>query len=117
MLSIPPDLLARYDESLAREAIPEHQRPHSRRCLRFYLDFCAKYERPAQERDTVRAFVRKLGQKGAGGLDAQAGRRRGATVFLPGRPWGSAASRHGRKSGRLRHEDSVPAGASTCARQ
>ena len=35
MLPIPPELLARYDESLAREAIAEHQRPHYRQWRRF----------------------------------------------------------------------------------
>jgi integron integrase len=64
MLPIPPELLARYDESLAREALPEHQRPHYRRWLRFYLDFCAKYDHPTRERDSVRAFLRKLREKG-----------------------------------------------------
>jgi hypothetical protein len=64
MLAIPPDLLSRYDASLAQNEIPEYQRPHYRRWLRFYLDFCAKYERPAHERESVRAFRRKLEQKG-----------------------------------------------------
>jgi site-specific recombinase XerD len=44
MLAIPPDLLSRYDASLAQNEIPEYQRPHYRRWLRFYLDFCAKRE-------------------------------------------------------------------------
>jgi hypothetical protein len=64
MLAIPPDLLSRYDASLAQNEIPEYQRPHYRRLLRFYLDFCAKYERPAHERESVRAFRRKLEEKG-----------------------------------------------------
>jgi integron integrase len=63
MLPIPPDLLRRYDESLARNKIPEYQRPHYRRWLRFYLDFCAKYERPSEQRESVRAFLRKLQEK------------------------------------------------------
>jgi hypothetical protein len=64
MLAIPPDLLSRFDASLAQNEIPEYQRPHYRRWLRFYLDFCAKYERPPHERESVRAFRRKLEEKG-----------------------------------------------------
>jgi hypothetical protein len=47
MLGIPPDLLYSYDAALAQDEIPEFQRAHYRRWLRFYLDFCAKYERAA----------------------------------------------------------------------
>lgn len=64
MLAIPPDLLSRYDSALAQDEIPEYQRAHYRRWLRFYLDFCAKYEHAALERETVRAFLRKLREKG-----------------------------------------------------
>ena len=64
MLAIPPDLLSRYDASLARNKIPAYQRPHYRRWLRFYLDFCAKFGRPTHEQDSVRAFLRKLAEKG-----------------------------------------------------
>ncbi|WP_295884520.1 site-specific integrase [uncultured Thiohalocapsa sp.] len=64
MLAIPPDLLACYDAALAQDGIPEYQRAHYRRWLRFYLDFCAKYERAPLERETVRSFLRKLLEKG-----------------------------------------------------
>ena len=64
VLTIPSDLQSRYDASLARNEVAEYQRPHYRRWLRFYLDFCAKYEHPARERESVRAFLRKLRDKG-----------------------------------------------------
>jgi integron integrase len=63
MLPIAPDLLLRYDETLSRNAIPAHQRPHYRKWLRFYLDFCAKYGHPPLERESVRAFLHKLAEK------------------------------------------------------
>ncbi len=63
MLSIPPDLLSRYDDALAQDGVPPHQQPHYRRWLRFYLDFCAKYDQPPLERGSVRAFLRKLEEK------------------------------------------------------
>jgi hypothetical protein len=63
MLPLPPDLLARYDETLSQSAIPAHQQPHYRKWLRFYLDFCGKYDQQPLERETVRAFLRKLREK------------------------------------------------------
>jgi hypothetical protein len=63
MLPLPPDLVARYDETLSHSAIPAHQQPHYRKWLRFYLDFCGKYDRPPLERETVRGFLRKLREK------------------------------------------------------
>ncbi len=63
MLPIPPDLLARYDETLSQNAIPAHQQTHYRKWLRFYLDFCGKYEQSPLERESVRAFLHKLREK------------------------------------------------------
>jgi hypothetical protein len=60
MLPIPPDLLAGYDESLSRNATPSYQQPHYRKWLRFYPDFCNKYDRPALDRSSVRAFLDEL---------------------------------------------------------
>lgn len=64
MLHLPPELSARFDETLSRHAIPVYQQPHYRKWLRFYLDFCAKYGHAALERTSVRAFLRKLAEKG-----------------------------------------------------
>lgn len=64
MLPLPPQLSSRFDETLSRHEIPVYQQPHYRRWLRFYLDFCAKYGHAALERTSVRAFLRKLADKG-----------------------------------------------------
>ncbi|MBU1694180.1 MAG: integron integrase, partial [Verrucomicrobia bacterium] len=32
--------------------------------LRFYLDFCAKYEQPPRDRDSLQPFLLKLAEKG-----------------------------------------------------
>ena len=90
MLASPPDLLSRYDESLAQIAIPEHRRPHYCRWLRLYVDFCAKYERPARERESVRACRRKLEEKGQpSGCERRRPTRFGSTLFL-----GDSEDRH-----------------------
>ncbi|EGV31648.1 integrase family protein [Thiorhodococcus drewsii AZ1] len=64
MLPLPPELSSWFDETLSRHEIPVYQRPHYRKRLRFYLDFCAKYGHRALERSSVRAFLRKLAEKG-----------------------------------------------------
>jgi len=65
MLPLPPELSSRFDETLSQHGIPDYQQPHYRKwLLRFYLDFCAKYGQPALERTSVRAFLRKLAEKG-----------------------------------------------------
>jgi hypothetical protein len=44
MLQTPREIAARFDRALESARIAEYVRPHYRRWLRFYLDFCAKYE-------------------------------------------------------------------------
>jgi len=61
---LPPELSSWFDETSSRHEIPVYQRPHYRKRLRFYLDFCAKYGHRALERSSVRAFLRKLAEKG-----------------------------------------------------
>lgn len=64
MLPIPPDLLSRYDKTLSQNQVPPYQQPHYRKWLRFYLDFCDKYDQRSLDRESVRAFLRKLVEKG-----------------------------------------------------
>jgi len=61
---LPPELSSWFDETLSRHEIPVYQRPHYRKWLRFYLNFCAKSGHRALERTSVRAFLRKLAEKG-----------------------------------------------------
>ncbi len=44
MLQIPYDVDTRFEAAISEAAVAEHLRPHFRRWLRFYLDFCAKYD-------------------------------------------------------------------------
>jgi len=64
MFPLPPQLSSRFDETLSRYEVPMYQQPHYRKWLRFYLDFCAKYGYAALARTSVRAFLRKLAEKG-----------------------------------------------------
>ena len=43
LLDIPADLGHAYDTLLERKAIPSYRRPHYKKWLRYYLDFCQKY--------------------------------------------------------------------------
>jgi hypothetical protein len=43
MLTIPPELARRYTILLERNGIAAEQRPHLKKWLRYYLDFCHKY--------------------------------------------------------------------------
>ncbi|NEX16540.1 MAG: hypothetical protein C1943_07915 [Halochromatium sp.] len=45
MLDIPPEVATQFDSAMSATGVDEHHRPHFRRWLRFYLDFCDKYRR------------------------------------------------------------------------
>jgi len=57
MLPVPPKILASYRQLLAQRAIPDNQRPHYLKSLRFYLDFCGKYDHDPSDAATVDAFA------------------------------------------------------------
>jgi hypothetical protein len=44
--------------------VPPAQRPFYLRWVRFYLDFCQKYEHPPREELTINPFLAKLATKG-----------------------------------------------------
>ena len=64
MLPLAPDLVSRYNRTLTQASIPGQLQPHYRKWLRFYLDFCSKYDCLPLDRDSVRGFLRKLAGKG-----------------------------------------------------
>ena len=43
MLGVPPELARLYDTRLERKGVAVEQRPHYKKWLRFYWDFCHKY--------------------------------------------------------------------------
>ncbi len=61
---VPKDLAYRFDSALLAADIAEHHQPHFRRWLRFYLDYCWKYQRDSSRRSSLSAFYEKLRDKG-----------------------------------------------------
>ena len=63
MKQVPLDIKARFDALLAKRDIPEKSRFHYRKCLRYFLDFCHKYELKPSDRKSLPQFLRKLRDK------------------------------------------------------
>jgi len=64
VLQTPREVASRFDRALASAGIAEHIRPHYRRWLRFYLDFCEKYQWDPKSAAAVKPFCDKLESKG-----------------------------------------------------
>ncbi len=60
MLSIPSALQARFEQCLRNKAIPKQTHGLYKKWLRYYLDFCQKYDFPDAQRESLPAFLRKL---------------------------------------------------------
>lgn len=60
----PPEVATQFDSAMLATGVDEHHRPHFRRWLRFYLDFCDKYRREPADAASLRAFEEKLRSKG-----------------------------------------------------
>ena len=63
MLQVPRDLQDRYEEALGAASIGRELRADYRKWLRFYLDFCGKYDHPATSTSSVPLFMAKLAEK------------------------------------------------------
>jgi integron integrase len=63
MLGVPPELARLYDTRLEREGVAAEHRPHYRKWLRFYWDFCHKYSFAPTDRQSFPAFDEKLRTK------------------------------------------------------
>jgi len=60
----PPALASRFDSALITAGIAENHWPYFRRWLRFYLDFCQKYQQDSTHPTSLTAFDAKLRNKG-----------------------------------------------------
>ena len=60
MLSIPSALQAQFEECLRNKAIPKKTHGSYKKWLRYYLDFCKKYDFPDARRGSLPPFLRKL---------------------------------------------------------
>ncbi len=63
MLAIPTALRAQFEERLLGKAIPRKTHWFFMKWLRYYLDFCRKYNFPDAKRESVAPFLRKLQEK------------------------------------------------------
>lgn len=63
MLTIPDNILTRFEAVLSKRTVTPAQRADDKKWLRYFLDFCAKYPVPAARSDLVRLFIDKLREK------------------------------------------------------
>lgn len=63
MLPLASALRARFEKQLSADGVPEKTWPFYLKWLRFYLDYCGKYEVPAERRESLPLFLRKLQEK------------------------------------------------------
>lgn len=63
MLNVPPAVLQKFDWLLVNSDIPPREYPAYRKWLRFYLDFCKKYQHGYADPASLSLFVKKLKSK------------------------------------------------------
>jgi hypothetical protein len=82
MLPIPPGLQAQFEEHLKKTSVPEAQRGLHKKWLRYYLDFCRKYDfLPTQGGELAPVYSEIAGQEADGGA-TEAGCEGGMTMTL-----------------------------------
>ena len=63
MLAIPADIKARFKNFLIKKSVPPKHHYHYLKWLRYYLDFCNKYQYTPQSRKSLQPFTDKLKEK------------------------------------------------------
>jgi len=63
MKEIPAEIRALYDALLAQKKIPKKSRFYYTKWLRYYLDFCQKYNFKQSDKESLSAFIKKLKEK------------------------------------------------------
>jgi hypothetical protein len=61
MRPIPSDI--KYDELLIKELVPVKFHFHYKKWLRYYLDFCEKYQVEKANKESLTSFINKLKKK------------------------------------------------------
>ena len=84
MLNIPPAIARAYQEAAASGHVPVEQRAHYLRWLRYYLDFCHKYDHDPEVADSLLPFEEKLIEKHQGDWKRQQARRAVALYYRLG---------------------------------
>ena len=63
MINIPRDILTRFQAILVKRAVPPAQHSYYKKWLRFYLDFCFKYEMKDSNKESLTQFIAELRKK------------------------------------------------------
>lgn len=63
MFNIPTHILSQYEAILRKKVSAVSQHANYKKWLRYYLDFCGKYQLPDSKSERVRLFIEKLQQK------------------------------------------------------
>ncbi len=63
MIKIPQEVLQKFDVLLARNQVPANKHTFFKKWLRFYLDFCNKYEHHTKNINSLPLFINKLRAK------------------------------------------------------
>ncbi len=64
MIVLSKETVEAYESRMVAAAVPEVERPFYLKWVRFYLDFCQKYEHPPREAQSIIPFLAKLTSKG-----------------------------------------------------
>lgn len=84
MILLPPHLLKQYRSFCANSGVRENVLDEYLKWLRFFLDFCEKYQVAGEESDRIRLFLNKASAKGPIRGEAPAGQASGLSLFLNG---------------------------------
>ena len=63
MKQIPQQISALYEKHLNDKAIPKKDYYYYRKWLRYYLDFCFKYNHNKTNKEILNLFIRKLNRR------------------------------------------------------
>ena len=63
MLKIPPVILGPFERLLDVHSVPESDYPNYKKWLRYYLDFCHKYNFDKADKGSSDLFINKLQEK------------------------------------------------------
>ena len=79
MLKLPEALLKKYNSLLIKNDIPFHAHGNYKKWLRYYLDFCKKYQHPYADPESLPVFIDKL--KGKNQISSQQSQASQAVVL------------------------------------
>jgi len=63
MKEIPTEIIVFYDALLVQKEIPRNFRFYYKKWLRYYLDFCQKYNFKQSDKESLSYFIKKLKEK------------------------------------------------------